>query len=64
VALPIQPREQLSAESGVFVRAYRIAGCTVFSQAELERTVAPLRPCEGHGVNPAEIRRFPLSQSM
>jgi hemolysin activation/secretion protein len=38
---PAQPREQLSAGAGVFVRSYRIAGSTVFSQEELERAVAP-----------------------
>jgi hemolysin activation/secretion protein len=38
---PAQPREQLSAGSGVFVQGYRIAGSTVFSQEELERAVAP-----------------------
>ncbi len=38
---PAQPREQLSVGAGIFVRGYRIAGSTVFSQEELERAVAP-----------------------
>jgi len=38
---PAEPREELSAGPGVFVRGYRIEGSTVFSQEELERAVAP-----------------------
>jgi hemolysin activation/secretion protein len=38
---PAEPREELSAGPGVFVRGYRFEGSSVFSQEELERTVAP-----------------------
>jgi hemolysin activation/secretion protein len=38
---PTEPREELSTGPGVFVRGYRIDGSSVFSQEELERTVAP-----------------------
>jgi hemolysin activation/secretion protein len=40
VPTPAEPRERLAAGPGVFVRDYRIVGSTVFSDEELERTVA------------------------